>query len=291
MYCSHLLMLENVIKKDELIKLQNYLSSLNPNSKKLITVSKIRDVLNIDEKKATEILLSCNKEGFMGISYAIRCPESGLLIQRINDINFVDKIRIYCYKCEDEHEITSEDVIVLFSLEIDVHPFNEGQLETAFDSTDILFSVAPCDTYSVLKDYLKLATISLQNDMASKEYASVKEKRLCEIDYKIKSLDNDIYNKCIVIKEKNKKLIAVICVGLFIIYACVIYRVFTTVDDAKISCASSVTASILVYISDKIVNGLISTDIEYIKSKKKSEVNNAYERLNQERKMIELGKA
>lgn len=291
MYCSHLSVLEDIIDKECIIKLQNYLSVLNPNSRKLITVSKIKNALGITEKQATEILVKCRQAGVLNIAYAVRCPDCDILIKRIDDINISEATRLYCYKCGEEKNITKEDIVVLFSLEMDIPPFNKGQLDKGVDLTTELGPVAPCDmltAISAVTELCTVATTSIKLNMKKNEEDSIKCKKLIELDYSLKEIEDIISKNSITIREINRKKTSIMFLILFTVYTGLILLIFCYVDNSQLSYILSVITSILAFLSDKIINRILCTDLEYIRLKQSKKYENDLKSLHEEKKLIEL---
>lgn len=146
MYCSHLLILEDTISKEQIQKLDSYLSGLTGSSINNITISKVAKYMNIETNLATKIMLSCQKNGIFDMTYAIRCPECGTLIKRVDKLSQIPKDKISCYACDSEDlEITKNDIEVLFRL-IDPLVFNCGQQELIHGNSSANSPVAHEDT-------------------------------------------------------------------------------------------------------------------------------------------------
>lgn len=65
MYCSHLLILEDTISKEQIQKLDSYLSELTGSSINNITISKVAKYMDIETNLATKIMLLCKKMEFL----------------------------------------------------------------------------------------------------------------------------------------------------------------------------------------------------------------------------------
>lgn len=287
MYYSQLLMLDDILNKDQIIKLQNFMSTLTPNTSKLITVSKLKSAIDISEYLAANVLGRCVEVGIMRLSYGIRCPECGTVLRKIEEPHF-DK-SINCYKCEDFTFMpTDEDIVVFFELLNEIPPFSKGQQEKIINDINNV-QVAPCDSLASFNKLCSTAIDYMNRRTEQDIQKSEKNKRLKKNEYKIQSIENSILESSEHRRNTNRRIILILQILLFIAYAFVIHKIFIMVDDSKLSCSLSVASSIFVFVADKLVNSFICTDINVIKSIESKKYRNVLEGLNEEKKVIELG--
>ena len=164
MCCSQLLMLRNSVSNDTLCNFQNYLASLNPNSARVITVSSVAMKINVSHQVAGELLKKCLQNGILSLAFGIRCNQCGQLIKRVSEpLEEIQKIKL-CYRCEQEIQLTEDDIIALFELKkLDI-PFVRGHQGKTVDA----FLVAPED--AVLNVFAnELKTISMNEQKKDKK--------------------------------------------------------------------------------------------------------------------------
>ena len=65
---------------------------------------------------SSKVLTKCMKEGLLSVSYAIRCPKCDMLIKRVASFSEIPDGVFECYGCNEEIEVTTKDVEVLYSL-------------------------------------------------------------------------------------------------------------------------------------------------------------------------------
>jgi len=164
------------IEKSEL--LGEYFSSLTPNTIDKITASKVSDYLDIDVDIARKILMKCKNEGLLKLSLALRCPECGSLIKRLDD--YMDDFQdiTSCYVCGEENlEVDEKNIELLFELIQKKKSFNSGQQITLFkkqDTTNVALE-------NSMSSYLKSGILDINKELYSiskKEYEALQS--LCE---------------------------------------------------------------------------------------------------------------
>ena len=126
MYCSHLSVLQGMLNEEEIEKLEGYFSGFIGNSCNNITVSKVAKAVGVSPSIASKILTICMKEGLLKVSYAIRCPACNMLIKRVESISDIPAEVLECYSCNEEIEITAQDIEVIYGL-TDERVFIGGQ--------------------------------------------------------------------------------------------------------------------------------------------------------------------
>lgn len=126
MYCSHLLALQGLLNDDQIQDLEKYFSSLIGGAAKNITVSKLSRALQISPQVASRVLTKCKEIGIINVFYAIRCPECGMLIKKVDSIADIPSEPFECYGCNEEIEVEPSDIEFVYALEDD-SVFIEGQ--------------------------------------------------------------------------------------------------------------------------------------------------------------------
>ena len=128
MYCSRLLALQGMLDNAQIQKLEVYFSSLIGGATKNITVSKTVKALDISPQLASKVLTKCKEIGILKVFYAIRCPECGMLIKKVDSIGDIPSKPFECYGCNEEIEVSPSDIEIIYALEDDC-VFIDGQQE------------------------------------------------------------------------------------------------------------------------------------------------------------------
>lgn len=115
MYCSRLSILNSLLDKEEIEKLDRYFQSLIGDAKNCITVSKIIRVLGISSQSACKVLTECKKNHILRVNFSVRCPECGLLIYKSANLSNIPE-EILCYNCDDEIITFPENTELVYSL-------------------------------------------------------------------------------------------------------------------------------------------------------------------------------
>lgn len=281
-------MLDDLLSKDEIIKLQNFIATLTPNTSKLITVSKVKVAVMITEQLAAMVLKRCVEIGIMKMSFGIKCPECGTVLKKI-DILCFDEI-VPCYKCEDfSFSVTKDDIVVFFELIVKIPPFNQGQQKNDFNHEVKEVLVAPCDSLKSFEIFCGTAADYLNKKMEHDNEGAKKNKLLKKNAYRVMSIEKDILEASELRRNTNKNISLIIQVLLFSVYLWAIYLIYINVEDSKLSCTLSVSSSIFVFVADKLLNNFLCTDISILKSKEAKKYRKVLDDLNEEKKDIELG--
>jgi hypothetical protein len=99
-----------------------YLARVAPNH--ILRASKLANDTSISADLAVEVMQKLVERKLAMQTYAIRCPECGLLLQRLGTIPEIENTCL-CYGCDREVEITADDIEVFYTL---INPpFVEGQ--------------------------------------------------------------------------------------------------------------------------------------------------------------------
>lgn len=265
MCCSHLSMLKNDISDDQISKLKSYFLSLTPNSKDYITPSKIMSAIKSDYKTSVIILLKLEGMNFLDRYYGVRCPECSMLIRTGNTIGELDVANINdCYNCEENIELTSDDVVILFKLKVDNLPFDSGQQEASYRSVRESPLVAqPEDSFAMFKSMQESLSMMALN--AEHEYSCRQRKQ--ESD----KLDK-MYEKRAVDKHSKNVIVSVLFSVLgYIILVCIILYVYKQYGFNKVSIFSTFGSSLIPFGINYVVIKFFPQDIELIKRKLKAE--------------------
>lgn len=130
MYYYYLSAIKDIVSEEQCDMLGDYFCMLTPNTRELITVSKIAKALQIEYSTAGAVLVRCEKAGFLKRKYGVVCPECDTLIKMIDLYEYenVYMQKTYeCYGCDDSVKLDDDNIIVYFELVIDVSPFATGQ--------------------------------------------------------------------------------------------------------------------------------------------------------------------
>lgn len=122
MLSSQLSKLKEIINKEEVERVEQYVDSFNLNTK--ITVSKFATSTEISLDSSSKVLSLLSDMGILTSNFAVRCPQCGLLIKMMENFTDIDT-EILCYNCEQETEISSDNIEVVYTVE--KIPFPLGQ--------------------------------------------------------------------------------------------------------------------------------------------------------------------
>ena len=111
MLSSQLSRLKEILKKSELERVEQYVDSLTLNSK--ITISKFATNTDIDTDLAMKVLDMLSAMDILSVKFGVRCPECGFLIELLDSFVDIDST-VECYSCENEEDITSDNIEVIY---------------------------------------------------------------------------------------------------------------------------------------------------------------------------------
>lgn len=143
MYSSQLLGLNNCLSNPQIEKLNQLLSSCSPNTK--LNTNRICEAVGCDSTTIRQVIKYLCDNDILSALYAIRCPECGFLIASVDDILAIED-HIFCHSCENDTEISSDDVEVIFT--ISNFPFVQGQQHNPQSET-VLTDVAALSEYKL----------------------------------------------------------------------------------------------------------------------------------------------
>jgi len=263
MYYSFLMVLKEILNEEQCDSLGDYFCGLTPNTKDLITVSKIAKLLGVDSKVALSVLLECERIGYLSRQYGIRCPECGALIKMMSveeyENDLFEKVA-GCYGCDEyfSFSVSDDDIVVYFKLEIDVGPFAVGRQEQIKNEMKSPAFVAREDTMSffieVVGDSLK--TIAKNQDH---EYQY-------RLEMERKAEEDKILEEKAVKKYKINKWVSFV-IGFigYLLLAFGIVWVYKQYGFAKISIVATFGSTFISFIFNYIVYLLLPKDIDFIK--------------------------
>lgn len=173
MLYSHLSSLKDCLSNSQYSSVIDYLSTLTSNSK--ITASKLKYNTGLDLNTVNKVLDVLLETKVLKYSFAVQCPECGLLVKSFNEIQDIEKAYT-CYHCDTDFEIKENDVIVIYSFYN--YPFDQGQQKktNAKDSNFANESVAL--SIDSLEKYLHRTNLDLNKIFYSpsdKEYNALKK--------------------------------------------------------------------------------------------------------------------
>jgi hypothetical protein len=142
MLYSQLSKISGVLSEIEIDNIDNYFSNLSPLGRKYISLSKIINICKLNPEKAIEAIRILISIGLLKQRYSIRCPECGLLLYSTDELERIPCDRIYCYQCDDDVEITVDDVEVIYELVITPCFFEGEQRNGTLIDLDVSSAVA-----------------------------------------------------------------------------------------------------------------------------------------------------
>lgn len=109
-------------------KITDYLNGLMPNKRNAITLSKISEATGIDSNELGAYIDSLVDNHVLTPYFGLRCPECGMIYEHFDELSDIDvNEKYFCHFCEENRNITSEDIIVLFSFRNPNDFFRLGQ--------------------------------------------------------------------------------------------------------------------------------------------------------------------
>lgn len=233
--------LNSILSEGEIAKLKEFFIGLTPNTKSLITVSKIANFLEIDTQTATEVILQCEKEGILKRRFGLRCPNCGALIREISTPSVEGIILNECYSCDAPIEISDDDVVVLFELVKVEIPFENGQQGKQCIELEASV-VAQEDTLKAFQIMCDSIKDRLDKDRLDSYRQKYKEKRKAQR-----------HKKAVKQAERNRK-IKIVCnilsIFIVIIVICLVYMKF---GFSKLSLFTGFAGFIVPFIGNHIL--------------------------------------
>lgn len=258
---NYLSILNHEINDEKIEKLKKYFMGLTPNNRDLITVSKVANALDVDDKKAVRIILKCEEEGILQRHFGIRCPNCGMLIKEISEPNIDDIVINQCYSCDEEIEISNEDIVILFELVRVELPFEEGQQSKQIVKTEASI-VARIDTF---------AAFEIMCDNISEE---IQRKRVENYEQKIKDEKKKVvHDKAVRNAEVNRRINIALKIICILVDISVIFLVYNRYGFEKISVFITFGGFAVQFICNSVINELFITDIARIEEKIKQKTN------------------
>ncbi|MEG0835603.1 MAG: hypothetical protein RR413_09190 [Christensenellaceae bacterium] len=138
--CSQLsTVLRSNFSVGEASTLERYFSSLIGNATNGITANRAAIAMGIPFGHVIKLFSRCYKLGLLSIDYAIRCPECSTIIKRFSSRNDDQGEDLYCYSCENNVSITTDNIEIIYKLSGDVF-FPNGQ-QGQISSTDTVAQI------------------------------------------------------------------------------------------------------------------------------------------------------
>lgn len=113
LYCNLIDIINGIATKEQVKQIKDFLSKLYASGK--FTISKFEYDLDLDFWTAVEILKLLTENNILKYKFAIRCPKCGLMLSEIDNTNDVKRIT-NCYECNEDVEISTDDVVGYYSL-------------------------------------------------------------------------------------------------------------------------------------------------------------------------------
>lgn len=199
MYCSRLSVLQELLSEDKIEKLDKYFASLIGSACENITVSKVAKAIGVAPNISSKVLTECMKEGLLRVSYAIRCPECNMLIKRVESLSEIPDEVFECYGCNEEIEVTTKDVEVLYSLTDNRVFINGQQVETKLPARTVVQedSLESVFLAGGVNEYLFQLTDEQYQHLSDK-YAKVKSRKgtTKKIGDTLENLVIELFNMC-----------------------------------------------------------------------------------------------
>lgn len=199
MYCSHLLMLQEILSEEQIENLEKFFSAQIGSAAENITVTKVSKALNIPSALAIKVLTKCKEAGIVTASYAIRCPECHILLKRVSSPADIPADSFECYGCDEMIEITPADIEIIYAI-VDSGVFINGQryeyvhsarAVVQENSMESIFLAGGINAYlfsPTEEDYLRLK--ALYNNVASRKGTTKK------VGDTLENLTIELFNLC-----------------------------------------------------------------------------------------------
>lgn len=122
MYYSQLLELNDNFTEEQIYLIDDLLTSMTSNT--VLTLSRFIEKTGLDTNSCKSALKRLCDINLLSMRYAVRCPECELILKEETDLSNIGN-SIYCHKCEEDMDITSDDIEVIYF--IVTPPFDLGQ--------------------------------------------------------------------------------------------------------------------------------------------------------------------
>lgn len=242
MYCA--LLWEMMNRNASTVEiLDNFLHNVHVNE--YITLSRCKRETGISEKDLADIFTKLYFEGYLDISYAIKCPECGHLIKQISETELHEDIFVnYCYSCDKDISITDKNIVILFSKK-PKSPFDKGQHRVGIETIKCE-DVAQIDSLSQMKKMCSLfaENLELQNRKFKQDENDREHAKLVS---EVKQKAYGIYQKRNRIYRRLKAVSMVMSVGILFFVLCI----------TNVGGGASVFISVVIYIAQNVVDSLL----------------------------------
>lgn len=203
MFCSRLLVLQEILNETDVQKIDVYFNSLIGDARNSITVSKVMIATQLPSQIVIKALTKCVENNILKVSYSIRCPECGMLIQKVSSLSDIPCEPFECYCCEEFIEIKPVNIELVYSLVDDDSVFIAGQQNDVDSSAK---SVAPENTMAQIfqaggvNEYLFHPTDEQYNDLSSLYSRVMKASGRKEKGDTLENLTVMLFNLCLAFK-------------------------------------------------------------------------------------------
>lgn len=189
MSSSQFLTIRPLLSEEQYDTIEKYFKSLSSTCK--LTASNFSCSTKIDFPLAQKVLKSLVDAKVLKHFFGIRCPTCGILLQSVESLALIEK-QLYCYHCEENVEITTDDVEVFYSF--NEYPFALGQQQS--DSAN-----APMQVAALGQDSLAQLLRSNNYDLYAEFFSPTEE------EYSnLKNLYADAFQKGMSTKKKGDAL-------------------------------------------------------------------------------------
>lgn len=253
-------MLKGILTEEQCDKLGEYFCSLTTNTRDLITVSKISNVIGVDSKVAFQVLNKCANVGYLEKQYGIRCPECDTLVKMVRTDAELVSSDFSCYDCGTRFKADDNNIIVFYKLIIDVSPFVARQRKpvTKNEQTiDSLAFVAYEDSLAFQKKIVESLVVIAKNQEHEHEHRR---------DLEMKERKNNELESAAIRKYTiNKWIVLVISAVGYFVLSFIIVSVYKKYGYDKISVFVTFGTSLIAFGFNYVVYSWFPKDIDLIK--------------------------
>lgn len=247
---NSLLILKDFVDENIVLKLKKYFISLTPNNRDIITVTKVANALEVSNEMAVQLILKCENAGILKRHFGIRCPNCGMLIKEMQSPSIKNININVCYSCDEEINISENDIVVLFKLiKIEI-PFDSGQQGGQRVREQTSSIVAQEDSFNAFQ----AMCISIDKHLQEKRIDKYEE-RLAKEKKEI------IHKKAVEIVNRNRRINIITIFICMVIALIIIYIVYKKFGFDKLSLFVSFVAFIMPFGSNFIIKEMFLTDI------------------------------
>lgn len=250
MYCAQLLEIDE-LSDQQRSKIDEYFKNVLPNG--YATVSKAVCYTEISEKIIAETFSKLYLLGYLEIIYAVKCPECGHVIKKIEDIGCFDYDSLqFCYSCDEPIDLSEKDIIVLFQRK-KMSPFAKGQHHNYIESYKN-YDVAQNDS----AEYLRSISYNFDNIWGLMRREEIKNNIEKQKAKEIGVAKKRAYKRY----KKNKRKFSIwICVFRFISLLILFWILIVSKLEGNVSAVVTVVIYAFQNVIDMILKSFIVTDL------------------------------